>query len=65
MGFEEGTKVKVVEYGGRVLERRVVADRGERIVICPEAEYMAAKSENRSPVGISFPRTALTVGNES
>jgi hypothetical protein len=59
MKLKAGTRVKVVEYGGRVLERRVIADKGEHIVICPDSEYMEAQEKQRPPVGIGFPRAAI------
>ena len=54
-----GTIVHVTEYGGKVLERLVLSDKGQRIVICPEDEYFAASKEGRKPVGISFPKSAV------
>jgi len=61
MEFMAGTAVRVVEFGGKVLERRVLADKGDRVVICPEDEFQAASRECRVPVGISFPKSSVTV----
>ena len=54
-----GSKVKVREFGGGVIERRVVADKGAKVVICNEKEYQAAKEQGREPEGIGFPRDAI------
>lgn len=61
MKLAVGMRVNVAEYGGKVLERRVLEDNGERVVICPEDEYFAASREGRKPVGISFPKSAVSV----
>lgn len=61
MELKIGATVSVVECGGKVLERRVLGDKGERIVICPEDEYQSAMREGRAPVGISFPKSAVVV----
>ena len=54
--MDTGQRVKVIEYGGRKLIRRVVADRGSTIVICNEQEFSAAIKENRPPQGVGFLR---------
>ena len=58
--MEPGTKVQVVEYGGRKLTRVVVADRGRSVVVCNEREYARARAEQREPEGIGFPRDAVS-----
>ena len=52
--MERGDIVSVVEYGGRKLTRRVIADRGEVIDVCNEEEYRRALAESREPRGIGF-----------
>jgi len=51
--------VEVREYGGKKLIRRVIADKGSTVVICNEAEYLAAMQEKREPEGIGFPRKSV------
>jgi len=57
--MEKGQKVQVREYGGKLLIRRVVVDRGRSIVICNEAENSAAMKEKREPEGVGFPRDQI------
>ena len=58
--MEPGTKVQVIEYGGRKLTRVVVSDRGRSVVVCNEKEYAKACAEQRQPEGIGFPRDAVS-----
>jgi hypothetical protein len=57
--MNRGQKVKVTEYGGKKLVRRVVLDRGKSVVVCNETEYIAAIKEEREPAGIGFPRESV------
>src|SRR6266568_2574036 len=57
--MERGDTVIVVEYGGRKVTRRVIADRGEVIDICNEEEYKLAAEKKREPQGIGFRRDAV------
>jgi len=63
MSYSLGAVVKVREYGGRELIRRVVADLGNRVVVCSEREFEDAERQKREPCGVGFPRedVALTV----
>lgn len=54
--MKPGEAVLVTEYGGKTLERRVVADRGQTVEICNEREYETAIAEGRRPRGVGFPR---------
>jgi hypothetical protein len=54
-----GQRVRVTEYGGRKLIRRVVADRGSIIVVCSEREFADAAEKDRQPDGIGFPRECV------
>ena len=54
--MQPGDNVQVTEYGGVKLIRRVVADRGETVEVCNEAEYEAACTEGRNPRGVGFQR---------
>ena len=57
--LKQGDRVRVTEYGGRKLTRRVVVDRGQSVVVCSEKEYSTAQAEGREPQGIGFPREAV------
>ena len=57
--MEQGQRVEVTEYGGVKRIRRVVADRGEVIVVCNEKEFDTAVAEKRKPEGIGFPRKSV------
>jgi hypothetical protein len=57
--MDRGQVVEVTEYGGKKLIRRVIADRGGTVVVCNEAEYLAAIREKREPEGIGFPRKSV------
>jgi hypothetical protein len=59
MDVQIGEVVRVKEYGGRVIERRVIADRGNRIVVCCNDEYHRAGLEGRQPDGIAFSKIAV------
>jgi hypothetical protein len=61
MELNDGALVNVVEFGGRVLVRRVIADKGEKVVVCPDDEYRDAERKNREPIGISFPKRAVSL----
>jgi hypothetical protein len=52
----KGQLVTALLYGGGTAERRVVADKGDVIVICSEEEYQKALREGREPSGLGFPR---------
>lgn len=57
--MERGDIVRVREYGGRVLTRRVVTNSGPLVHVCNEEEYRRAVSEGREPDGIGFPRDCI------
>jgi hypothetical protein len=57
--MDRGQTVEVTEYGGNKLIRRVITDRGDTVVICIEAEFLAAIREKREPEGIGFPRKSV------
>jgi hypothetical protein len=54
-----GQRVRVTEYGGRQVVRRVVKDCGTFVVVCNEHEYATAKKNGREPEGIGFPRRSV------
>jgi hypothetical protein len=52
----KGQVVTALLYGGGEALRRVIADKGDVIVICSEEEYKQADREGREPSGVGFPR---------
>jgi hypothetical protein len=54
--MKRGDKVTALLFGGGTAERRVVADKGDVIVICAEEEYLNALEEGRDPEGVGFPK---------
>jgi hypothetical protein len=52
----KGQIVKALLFGGGEAPRRVVADKGDVIVLCSEAEYQFAITAKREPNGVGFPR---------
>lgn len=58
----KGEVVTVRLYGGTTAERRVVAEKGDVVVICSEAEYQNAQRESREPSGVGFPREDVIEG---
>jgi hypothetical protein len=57
----EGKVVKVKLYGGEIAERRLIADKGDVVVICAEQEYLDAQNEGREPSGLGFPREDVLI----
>ncbi|MGD1072925.1 MAG: hypothetical protein ABSB15_22615 [Bryobacteraceae bacterium] len=58
----EGQRVNVLLYGGATGQRRVVADKGDIVVICSEEEYQSALREKRPPSGLGFPKEDVLDG---
>lgn len=58
-----GDVVKLVNYWGRVVDRRVVEVQPEfhRIHACLEEEYHAAKAEGRPPKSVGWPGASLVM----
>lgn len=52
----KGQIVTALMFGGTEAQRRVVADKGDVIVICSEEEYKRSEQEGRDPQGVGFPR---------
>jgi len=55
----KGKVVTALLFGGSRAKRRVVADKGETVVVCAEEEYQLALREGREPSGIGFPRVDI------
>jgi hypothetical protein len=60
--LRKGDKVTAILYGGTMAERRVVADKGDVVVICSEGEYQDAEREGREPQGVGFPFHDIQIG---
>jgi hypothetical protein len=56
LNMERGETVRVTEYGGRQIDRRVVVCLDHTVVVCNEEEYLRAIREQREPDGVGFPR---------
>ena len=52
--MQKGQKVTVVDFEGKKLDRRVVAEVGEVVFICKEEEFKAAEKEKREPRSVGF-----------
>ena len=59
-----GKLVTLMAFGGKLIERRVVDDRGSVILICREEEFKAAFVENRAPIVVGFPRSSVVSEEE-
>ena len=59
----KGQVVTALMYGGERADRRVVADKGNVVVICCEEEYQKAEIEGREPSGVGFPRVDVLESN--
>jgi hypothetical protein len=57
--MHKGQEVTVLLFGGGTATRRVIADKGNVVVICTEEEFQRAKEENREPEGLGFPRASV------
>jgi hypothetical protein len=57
----KGQLVTVHLFGGMTAQRRLVAQKGNIIVICSEEEYRSAERERREPCGVGFPQEDVEV----
>ena len=57
----KGQVVTVLLYGGSTAERRVIAEKGDVVVVCAEEEFRAAERECREPSGVGFPRQDVLI----
>jgi hypothetical protein len=58
--MKRGEIVRVTEYGGQQVQRRVVTCLDRTVVVCNEEEYRRAVKERREPEGVGFPRDSVT-----
>ena len=63
--MKSGQIVDVKLYGGAIVKRRVVADKGDVVVICSEYDYALAMEEGREPDGLGFPRECVVDSKEA
>ena len=56
MIMKNGDIVKVQVYGGKKLNRRVVKEGNDVVLLCSEEEYNRALSDGREPSCIGFPK---------
>ena len=59
--MREGDLVRVRAYGGEQVMRRLVAVRGDILLICRDEEYEAAQREGRQPLCIGFHKEDIIV----
>lgn len=52
--MKPGSMVKVVEYGGEVVERTIVSRENGVTYVCRPDEWAAARREGREPVSVGF-----------
>jgi hypothetical protein len=57
--YNPGMIVKVTDCEGRELIRRVVSDRGMRVLVCNEDEFLTAQRQRRLPTSVGFPKEDL------
>ena len=57
--MEKGQVVRVMGYGGKELQRRLIRETESTVIICTEEEYEAALREGREPRGVGFPKASL------
>ena len=58
--YQSGQLVTVRSAAGDI-QRIVVKDMGEVVLICRPEEYELARSENRSPVSVGFKRGDILI----
>jgi hypothetical protein len=54
--LKSGQQVTVNAFGGKLLSRVVVEDRGDVVLICKPEEFELAHTESRSPIAVGFRR---------
>jgi len=59
--MREGDLVRVRAYGGEQVMRRLVAVRGDILLICRDEEYEAAQREGRQPLCVGFHKEDIIV----
>jgi hypothetical protein len=52
-------RVTVIQYGGKVVEKILVEDRGDVLVVTSPEEWNVAQIEEREPVTVGFRREFL------
>ena len=52
-------RVTVIQFGGTIVEKILVEDKGDVLVVTTEEEWKAAAAENRPPVSVGFKREYL------
>ena len=55
--LDKGAVIRVRDFKGEVLTRRLVDEQPKVVVVCSEREYQAARAEGREPLGIGFPKS--------
>jgi len=59
--LQRGQRVTVVAFGGERLQRIVVSDLGQRVIVSNEHDFHSSITEGREPDGIGFPRKDVQI----
>jgi hypothetical protein len=54
--FASGEKIWVCTFGGRAIERIVLEDFGDTLLLCRKEELETANSEGRAPATVEYPK---------
>ena len=57
--MESGQWVRLRGYGGQTLERRLVQETEQHLIVCTTEEFEQAIKEGRPPVAVGFPKDCL------
>ena len=62
--FETGERIWVYTFGGFSIERVVVEDFGETLLLSRPEEFEAAKSDGRKPLAVAYPKEFVAVSSD-
>jgi len=60
-----GETVRVRDFEGKTLIRRVVGVRGDVLMLCTHEEYTDARRQKRTPTSVGFKRAYLVPSDSS
>jgi hypothetical protein len=52
--------VTVIQFGGAIVEKVLVKDLGDVVLVTTEDEWVASQNEARAPISIGFKREYVT-----
>lgn len=53
--LKSGELIKVSDWEGKILERRVLSVRGNLVFVCTDQEFSDAMKEGREPTAVGWP----------